>query len=62
MDVTQRGETITVKVNGRTFKVTYSTPRRRLQIREDGRLIREAFTFQEALNIVDALGELQYAE
>ncbi len=58
MDVTQRGETTTVNVDSRVFKITYSTLRRRLQIRENGRLIHEAFNFQEALNVIDALSNL----
>jgi len=60
MDVTQRGSTITVKVDGRTFKVTNSARFRRLQIREDGRLLREAATFQEALNVIDELTQICY--
>ncbi len=55
MLVTQQGETTTVNVGGRQFKITYSTRFRRLQIREQGRLLHEASTFQEALDLVDRL-------
>ncbi len=53
MDVTQRGATTTVKVEGRIFKITYSVNKRRLQIREDGRLVGEPLTFQQALDNID---------
>jgi hypothetical protein len=53
MQVSQRGETTIVQVANRAFKVTYSTRFRRMQIREGGRLLREAATFQEALTIID---------
>ena len=57
MEVTQRGETTTVKVDGRVFKITYSARYRRLQIRENGRLLNEAHNLQEALNLIDRLAQ-----
>ncbi len=54
MDVTQRGATTTVRVDGRVFKITYNTKRRRLQVREDGRIVSEPMSFQEALDRIDA--------
>ena len=53
MDVTQRGATTTVNADGRVFKITYSTRQRRLQVREDGRLISNPLSFQHALDIID---------
>ena len=55
MNVTQQGETTTVKVDSRVFKITYSINHRRLQIRENRRLVTEAFSFQEALNAIDRM-------
>ncbi len=55
MQITSRGATTTVAVDGRTFKITYSQRYRRLQVRENRRLLTEAQTFQDALNSVDRL-------
>ncbi len=60
MQVSQQGATTTVLVDGRVFKITYSTRFRRLQIRENGRLLNEAATFQEALNLIDNLAQTLY--
>ena len=60
MEITSRGATTTVAVEGRTFKITYSPRYRRFQVRENQRLITEAQTFQEALNAVDRLAEPCY--
>ena len=60
MQVSQQGATTTVLVDDRVFKITYSTRFRRLQIRENGRLLHEAATFQEALNLVDNLAQTLY--
>lgn len=57
MNVTQRGETTTVQVDGRAFKITYSARYRRLQIRENGQLLHEAKTLQEALDLIDSLAQ-----
>jgi len=53
MDVTQRGATTTVKVEDRVFKITYNTKKRRLEVREDGRMISNPLSFQNALAIID---------
>lgn len=60
MEVTSRGATTTVAVDNRTFKITFSPRWRRLQIRENRRLIMEAYSFQEALNKVDKVAKRQY--
>ncbi len=57
MDVTQRGATTTVKVDGRVFKITYNARQRRLQVREDGRLISNPLSFQNALDTIDMLAK-----
>ena len=55
MEITVQGETTTVAVSNRIFKITYSQRHRRHQIRENRRLVSEASSFQEALNTVDRL-------
>jgi hypothetical protein len=60
MEVTSRGATTTVAVEGRQFKITYSPRWRRLQIREHRRLIGEAYSFQSALEAVDKVAKRQY--
>jgi len=53
MNVTQRGGTTTVKVENRVFKITYNNKKRRLEVREDGRMISNPLSFQNALDIID---------
>ncbi len=57
MDVTQRGATTTVKVEGRVFKITYNDKKRRLEMREDGRMISNPLSFQHALDVIDMLAK-----
>jgi hypothetical protein len=55
MKITNSGATTTVAVDSRTFKITYSQRYQRLQIRENGRLVTEAFSIQEAFNVISEL-------
>lgn len=57
MDIATQGKTTTVSVDGRTFKITYSQRYRRLQVRENGRLLTEAHSFQSALDTIDNLAK-----
>ena len=50
MEISQRGETTTVKADGQVYKITYSQRLRRFQIKLNGRLFGEGFNFQQALN------------
>ncbi len=52
MEVSQRGETTTVKVDGKVFKITYSQRFRRFQIKLNGRLFGEGLSFQHALDCI----------
>jgi|LauGreDrversion4_2_1035121.scaffolds.fasta_scaffold34240_5 hypothetical protein len=52
MEVTNRGATTTVCVNNRTFKITFSQRWRRLQVREDGRIVYESPSFQQVLDVI----------
>ena len=55
MEVTQKGETITIKTNGLVYKVKMSNRFKRFQIRKDGKLLQEAYSFQDVLNKVDQM-------
>lgn len=55
MEITTRGATTTVAVDNRIFKITYNQHYRRHQVREAGRLLSEAHSFQAALDTVDKL-------
>lgn len=57
MQVTTRGATTTATVNGRQFKITFSQRWRRLQVREDGRIVYESPSFQQVLDVIS-----QYAQ
>lgn len=52
MEVTTRGATTTVCVNNRQFKITFSQRWRRLQVREDGRIVYESPSFQQVLDVI----------
>ena len=48
-DVTQRGNTTTVKTDNFTFKITFSTRYRRYQVKRNNQLQSEG-SFQDCLN------------
>ena len=55
MDISQNGGTTTIKMDGRVFKITNGNSRRFIKsftIKESGKVVYEAYSFQNALDVV----------